>query len=214
MKQKRGTDGSNSHASRRRRRAPARGILWLVALMLSASGILRFSGEGGQAIAREVSAAMASTGEETGGVDAGKSQKCNPPPDVAIVLEHLNKRARKLDVREAALLDRQAEIKAAETAIKLELDRLKAAEAGLRETVTIADKAAEKDIERLTAVYENMKPDEAAPLFAQMAPEFAAGFLARMRPDASAAIMAGLEPKVAYHISVVLAGRNANAPKN
>ncbi len=46
-----------------------------------------------------------------------------------------------------------------------------------------------------------------------MAPEFAAGFLGRMRPDAAAAVLAGLKPDKAYSISVMIAGRNATAPK-
>jgi flagellar motility protein MotE (MotC chaperone) len=46
-----------------------------------------------------------------------------------------------------------------------------------------------------------------------MDPDFAAGFLGRMRPAAAAGIMAGLSPQKAYTISVLLAGRNAQAPK-
>jgi len=34
-----------------------------------------------------------------------------------------------------------------------------------------------------------------------------------MRPEAAAAIMAGLTPQAAHTFSVVLAGRNANVPK-
>ena len=63
-------------------------------------------------------------------------------------------------------------------------------------------------------IHENMKPKDAAALFEEMAPEFAAGFLGRMRPDAAGAVMAGLDPKTAYTISVLLAGRNADVPKN
>ena len=86
------------------------------------------------------------------------------------------------------------------------------AEAALRETLSLADGAVEKDIARLTVVYETMKPKEAAALFEEMAPEFAAGFLARMRPEAAAQIMTGLSAEVAYTISVLMAGRNAQAP--
>ena len=48
----------------------------------------------------------------------------------------------------------------------------------------------------------------------EMEPSFAAGFLARMRSDVAAGIMAGLKPETAYTISVILAGRNAKAPKS
>ena len=55
---------------------------------------------------------------------------------------------------------------------------------------------------------------EAAALFEEMDPRFAAGFLGRMPAPAAAAIMAGLSPKTAYSFSVLLAGRNANAPRD
>lgn len=47
-----------------------------------------------------------------------------------------------------------------------------------------------------------------------MDPGFAAGFLGRMRPEAAAGIMTGLSPETAYTISVVLAGRNADVPRD
>ena len=86
------------------------------------------------------------------------------------------------------------------------------AEAALRDTIALADTAAESDLDRLTKVYENMKPKQAAALFEEMHPNFAAGFLGRMRPEAAAEIMAGLSPEAAHTFSVVMAGRNANVP--
>ena len=83
---------------------------------------------------------------------------------------------------------------------------------GIR-TVAVADQAAEADVARLVTLYESMKPKEAAPVFEAMAPDFAAGFLARMRPDSAAQVLAGLKPETAYAISLLMAGRNANAPK-
>jgi flagellar motility protein MotE (MotC chaperone) len=59
-----------------------------------------------------------------------------------------------------------------------------------------------------------MKPKDAAALFEEMDPGFAAGFLGRMRAVAAASVMAGLSPQTAYSVSVIMAGRNANAPKN
>ncbi|CAN0600896.1 unnamed protein product, partial [Ectocarpus sp. 12 AP-2014] len=100
-----------------------------------------------------------------------------------------------------------------EDAVEEDLASLERAEQKLRATMVVADQAAEDDLTRLTAVYENMKPDQASALFQMMEPSFAAGFLSRMRADAAAAIMAGLEPELAYSISVVLAGRNANVPR-
>ena len=182
-----------------------RGALWLIAGLLLASGAIRFAGTG-PALAREVEALRAA--------DAVDPVGCEPPEDIAIVLQALHERHAALETREAALADRVAALNLAEQEIAENLAALEAAERELAATLTIADTAAEDDLARLTAVYENMKPKEAAALFEEMAPEFAAGFLGRMRPDAAAAVMAGLSPQTGYMISVLLAGRNADVPAN
>ena len=92
------------------------------------------------------------------------------------------------------------------------LTQLQEAEQTLRATLEQVDVAAESDVERLVAVYENMKPKEAAELFAQMPPSFAAGFLALLTPQTAGQILALVPPDKAYSISVVLAGRNADLP--
>lgn len=125
------------------------------------------------------------------------------------VLAALKEREAALDARAAELDERAAVIAEGETVLGAQLDEIEAAEADLREMVKMADDAAEQDVTRLAAVYENMKPAEAGALFEQMPPEFAAGFLSLLRPETSAAILARVPPDAAYAISVVLAGRNA-----
>ena len=118
-----------------------------------------------------------------------------------------------MQAREAELEARIQALALIESSVADDLRRLEEAEEELRATMAQADKAAETDIDQLTAVYENMKPDQASALFQMMEPSFAAGFLGRMRSDAAAAILAGLEPDLAYSISVVLAGRNAEVAR-
>ncbi|MBT8412632.1 MAG: hypothetical protein KJP02_12675 [Octadecabacter sp.] len=118
-----------------------------------------------------------------------------------------------LDAREAVLVDRENAVSAAQALVEDRLAALEAAEARLTDLVALSDQAAETDLERLTRVYETMAPAQAAPLFAQMSPSFAAGFVARMSPDTGAALMAEMDPEVAYAISVILATRNASAPR-
>ncbi|GLS85200.1 hypothetical protein GCM10010873_01730 [Cypionkella aquatica] len=136
-----------------------------------------------------------------------------PTPPLALV-EALNIRESKVSARETVLNDRLAALSLAEAAITARIEEMTAAEAELKKTLQIADGAAEADLARLTAVYEAMKPVDAAKLFGEMAPEFAAGFLGRMTPGAAAAAMAGMDPAKVYAISVLIAGRNAMAPKN
>jgi flagellar motility protein MotE (MotC chaperone) len=102
----------------------------------------------------------------------------------------------------------------ADAALTKRMGELQKAEDDLEKTMAIANGASEKDLAQLTAVYEAMKPADAAVLFQTMAPEFAAGFLGRMQPTSAAAIMTGMKPDKAYEVSVLLAGRNALAPKN
>ncbi|MGI1662064.1 MotE family protein [Palleronia sp. KMU-117] len=144
-----------------------------------------------------------------------------PPPGGAPIEDELaallaDLRGREADVaeRERVAATRLAAAQLAEERARATLSELLAAEEALRATMALADSAAENDLVQLTTVYENMKPQQAAPLFQQMAPDFAAGFLGRMRPDAAAAILSGLTPDSAYAISVILAGRNADVPRS
>lgn len=197
--------------SRRRRKVFGRGILWLIALVFAASGLLRLGGETGQAVAREV-AELAAGRAEDGVGPRDPVQACGSEADIAEILARLQEREARLARREAALEDRLQALSVADQQIRTNMAALVEAEAELEATMALADTAAEDDLARLTSVYESMKPKDAAPLFAAMDPQFAAGFLGRMRADAAAAIMAGLEPQTAYSISVILAGRNADVP--
>jgi flagellar motility protein MotE (MotC chaperone) len=130
------------------------------------------------------------------------------------LLKTLQEKQARLSAREEAQENRQRALDDAAQRIDDRLAQIAVAEQQLRETLALSNNAAEDDLARLTTVYENMKPKDAAALFEAMKPEFAAGFLGRMRPDAAANIMAGLKPDFAYTISVILAGRNANAKKS
>jgi flagellar motility protein MotE (MotC chaperone) len=178
--------------------------LVILELFLAASGALRIGGIAGEAMANakndpELSAPTTPA-------------ECPQPPTA--LLAALNEREAQVRVQEAALADRMAALLMADAAITTRLTELAEAEASLTEVLAIADGAAEQDIARLTAVYEAMKPVDAAALFNAMDPEFAAGFLGRMQPSAAAAVLAGMAPDNAYSISVLIAGRNALAPKD
>ncbi len=193
----------------RRSWASGRGALAIIAILLVMSGVVRLGAGSGSAIALEIM-------ETTDSFLEGKPKPediVDVTPELVALLQETKERERLLRDREAELEARLQALALVESAVAEDLERLEQAEAKLRATMATADKAAETDIGRLTAVYENMKPDQAAALFQLMEPSFAAGFLGRMRADAAAAIMAGLDPDLAYSISVVLAGRNASVPR-
>ena len=192
------------------KRRTTRGALVIIALLFASSGALRIGSGVGTALAQ------AAKGNDVPVADPDPSlmapEGCPlPPTELAAAL---SARESRLAVQEAALLDRSAALALADEAITQRLAELKAAEEQLSGTLAQADGAAEEDIARLVAVYETMKPKDAARLFDAMEADFAAGFLGRMRPDSAGAVMAGMAPEKAYAVSAILAGRNASVPKN
>jgi flagellar motility protein MotE (MotC chaperone) len=190
-----------------RRRQPGRGALVIIASVLLLSAGLRMSEGAGQALA------LAKEGVEVSPLGEPAAKACETPEDIQRILDALQKREKTLKQRETRLADRMQALSVAKRETKKKLQELVEAEKSLQETMAMAETASETDLGRLTKVYENMKPKQAAALFEEMDPNFAAGFLGRMRPEAAAEIMARLTPQAAHSFSVVLAGRNANVPK-
>lgn len=184
------------------RRRAGQGALVVIAVMFAASGAVRLGSGLGGALAR-------ASDTHEGAADSAPAPACAMPDVLAAAL---SARESRLRADEAALAERRAAIDLAEEATRGRLAALETAEAELRSTLAIADGAAENDLGRLTAVYEVMKPRDAAVLFDTMDPQFAAGFLARMRPEAAAAVLASMTPERAYAASAIVAGRNARAP--
>lgn len=192
------------------------GSLLMIATLLLGSGFLRLAMEAGPALARageEKTKSSDSHGQPD--MKAHNSPSGDVPDKAGFqqMLDAFREREARLAERERLLEERAHAVDIADKAVSAKLQELVDAESALRETLSLADGAVDKDIERLTVVYETMKPKEAAALFEEMAPEFAAGFLARMRPESAAQIMTGLSSEAAYTISVVMAGRNARAPR-
>lgn len=186
----------------------SRGALTALAMLMGLSAFVRLGEQAGQAWARE-SAALLQPDAVT---DMPLPEPMAPPPDIQMVLDALKVREDRVSEAERQMRLRMVALQEADLEIERRLQDLIQAENALRETLALADAAADKDIDRLVAVYENMKPKEAADLFETMQPSFAAGFLGRMNPQAAAGIMAGLAPDTAHAISVELAGRNADVP--
>ena len=188
---------------------PRRGVLVVVAGLLIASAVFRIGSGVGEAWA---TAAPTGTFAETTTPKAS-DQQCYTEDDIAALLDTLSTREQVAQEQEDRIAVRMASLAAADAEIARRLAALAEAEDRLRSTIQITEEASETDIARLVAVYEAMKPKDAATLFSAMDPGFAAGFLGRMKPEIAAGIMAGLDSQVAYSISAVLAGRNANAPR-
>ncbi|MCC5972878.1 MAG: hypothetical protein JJT81_02380 [Rubellimicrobium sp.] len=188
----------------RTRRRKAGSVLPLTAVLLIGSGLVRLGGEAGQVLAQ--------TGVPLADEQALAEGMCDTSEWPEEMVRAIRGREENVAAAEARLSVRMADLAAIEADLTAQLARLTDAEAALSATLALAETAARDDLARLTQVYENMRPAEAAALFSQMDPAFGAGFVGMMRPDAAAAVMSNLDPSIAYVISVILAGRNALVP--
>jgi flagellar motility protein MotE (MotC chaperone) len=181
------------------------GALTVVAICFAGSALARIADPEG-ALAREAQALAAVS-------PAAEDEPSAACPDPTGLLAALREREAQLAERAEEIADRERLLEVAERKYRSQAEALREAEARLAETLSIADKAAEKDLARMVAVYEAMKPREAARIFETMDATFAAGFLGRMREDAAARILGGMSPERAYAVSAVISGRNAKAPR-
>lgn len=202
---------SKDSSSRRRPARRGRGTVAILALLFLASAGLRIGTSATEVIAEAKSALDA--GHEAGAEGGATLDPHQSDAHFARLLKDFERREAEITQKELDIDKRMIVLEATEVRVEQQLAQMDAAEQRLRSTLALASTAAEDDLARLTAVYENMKPKTAAALFEEMAPDFAAGFISRMRPDAAASVLAGMTPQAAYSISTILAGRNAEVPK-
>ena len=182
-----------------------KGILSFIVIALLLSGGIRLG---------SMSIAYASgTPDNSTDISTEEAEQCITDDATKELMELLQTRDAAISERENEQNERQDILDQAAAEIQANLIKLEEAEAQLSKTIEQVSGASSGDIEQLTAVYQSMKPKDAAQLFEQMTPKFAAGFLAGMPPAAAAGILSGLSTDKAYAVSVVLAGRNATAPK-
>lgn len=182
------------------------GPIHLVIACLVASAVLRL-GSDGMALAETGHAAQMEMPDLPTEV-----AQCEALEDVDQLIRIVKERETQLDEKSVEITNRQLILENLEDRIKAQIVELETANQNLAETLAIADGAAETDLNRLTTVYEAMKPQNAARVFENMDLTFAAGFLSRMDPQSAAMVMSELPAELAYSVSVVMAGQNARAP--
>ncbi|MCF6273331.1 MAG: hypothetical protein L3J37_09120 [Rhodobacteraceae bacterium] len=192
----------NRQASSGKKKA---GTISVIVGLFLASGMIRLA-EIAPAIAQEL-------GEGSVQEVLAVPETISSEAQVGPLLAAIQVRETQLTEREAYIDRRSQTLAVAEQRIREQMAALTEAEDKLAATLSLADNATERDVARLTEVYQRMKPAEAAGIFETMDIQFAAGFFSRMRPEAAAAIMANLPAELAYSVSVVMAGRNARAPR-
>jgi flagellar motility protein MotE (MotC chaperone) len=128
------------------------------------------------------------------------------------VLRQLAKRRDELAARERALDDREAMLKATEQRIAAQVEQMKQMKAEYQQMRTQRDEAAEASMRRLVAVYEAMKPEEAARIFETMEGAVLLDVVMRMGERRLAPILAQMSPAKAQSLTIAMANRRAIIP--
>jgi flagellar motility protein MotE (MotC chaperone) len=126
--------------------------------------------------------------------------RCDPR-----LLRALRERREQLDARAAELGARMRMLEVIEQRVAEQVRALEAQRSALEASLGQVEQADEAELARLVAIYESMKPKEAARIFEAMPATVAAGFIRRMREAKSAVIMANLGASHAYAITLALA---------
>lgn len=189
----------------KRKKSSTRGTIFVIISMLIASAALR--------IPLGPNEVRASSDNDAPPTSTKTDAQNSGDISTSELLRAMQQREEKISLMEQNLKQREKVLEIAKEEVERRIETLEISEQRLRATLTNANSAAKDDVNQLIKVYENMKPKDAAALFEAMEPSFAAGFLGQMRAETAAGVMAGLSPKTAYTLSVILAGRNAKAPK-
>lgn len=138
-----------------------------------------------------------------------KEERNIPQQDSSNLLA-LREQKKDLSEREKALAEREAIIQEAEQRAQDKIKELLQLEARIQTMLAEEQSIKDKKIKRLTAVYEGMKADRAAPVIAQMDLAIVVKIFSRMSEKQVGKILSFLNPKQAVVISQALTERIAS----
>ena len=134
---------------------------------------------------------------------------CTDVPEAVALADELKMRSLRIERYLQEIEARKTELADAEAAVRAKLTELKTLKSGLTARRTQTTTAVQDDINRLVAVYDQMKPAEAAAVLTNLPPDFAAEILMRVQPEAGARIIAAVEPGQAAVLTTHMGARNA-----
>lgn len=129
------------------------------------------------------------------------------------ILVSAKERLEFLEKREEALKEQQRLVEIADRRVREQVAKLELIKDKIVEQAQLADSKIAKESRRLISIYEKMKPKDAANIFNEMSPKVAAELLRSMREDQSSAILAKMSPKIAYDVTLALAGNIKDTKK-
>lgn len=135
--------------------------------------------------------------------------KINSPGERAI-LGRLQDRRQELDARNRDLDMRESLLKAAEKRLEAKVNELKEIEGRIKVASNTREEAEAQRFKGIVAMYENMKPKEAARIFDRLDMRILAEVATTLKPRTMSEILAQMTPESAERLTVELANR-ANA---
>jgi flagellar motility protein MotE (MotC chaperone) len=123
------------------------------------------------------------------------------------ILERLSDRRQQLDARDEELAMRENLLKAAEKRVEAKVAELKALEAKVKNALDQRDETEAKRFKGIVAMYENMKPKDAARIFDRLDMKILVDVSTQMKPATMSAILAQMSPEAAERLTVELAQR-------
>ena len=133
-------------------------------------------------------------------------------PGERAILERLQQRRLELDTRSRELDMRENLIKAAEKRLEAKVHELKDVETRIKNSTDNRDKAEAQRFKGIVAMYENMKPKDAARIFDRLDMKILVAVSTAMKPRSMSEILAEMSPDAAERLTVELASRASVQP--
>lgn len=137
---------------------------------------------------------------------------CSDVPEAVALANTLQERASRVGKYLETLEERKAELARAEAALTKKAGELKKHRDALRNQSNGKSAVVQSDIDRLVAVYDQMKPAEAAAILTNLPSDFAAEILMRVTPENGARIIAAVEPEQAALLTAEMGARSVRTP--
>lgn len=138
----------------------------------------------------------------------GLMSGCTDVPEAVALADTLHLRSQRIERYMESLEEKKAELARAEATLRERLAELKAQKDGLQSRRDGTTAAVRSDIDRLVALYNQMKPAEAAAVLTNLPSDFAAEILMRLNSEAGARIIAAVEPRQAAILTAEMGARS------
>ncbi len=133
---------------------------------------------------------------------------CTDVPEAVALAETLKERALGVERYLASVEEQKTELSRAEDTLRKRAEELKRRKDALGAHNENKSVAIQDDIDRLIAVYDQMKPAEAAAILTNLPSDFAAEILMRVDPENGARIIASVEPRQAALLTAEMGARS------